>query len=958
MANRKVLINRHTTGSTAPNAADMFHGEIAVAHETGKETLWTKNNANEMVPFISCAQTIAMIESMVQASEDSVVAKAGEAHIEVESAGTADATIWQISSKDVQSEEEFEAFSAETKTRIDNNYSAVTAVTDAFYDLLGIVLTGVTGDDIISAVTLDPSTGANEVHLYHRTGDTASGFNKLNTDAYGHVTAHTAVETADIQALGFKTSAETGEDLEALSASVVTNKDNIEALSAGTIQLSADTHSTIVKLSGDTEAAITAAIQALDSSISASSAGKYFTALAIEDGKLVAKEEADIPVLEVESAGTGNVVASITVADHKITYQTASVATSEGIAELSAATIALSAGTVHDLEELSGATEAISGFAHDEIAQLSGATEAISGYAHDEIAALSAGTIQLSADTVAYVNQLSGYAHGEIVELSGAVQANETDIDNLSAATLNLSAVTLTGVSLNNTPLTVTDHVVSVPVAVDAAGIENATDSGSVADAKAVKEYVEGIVSSAVNYKGATASLPATAENGDLYVASAPFTVGSENVEVGDFIIYDGSKWDVIQKNLDGAITGNLTADTVTLGDSTNSVKSLANGTAGQVLTIGTAGTPVWTDDPELSIATAGTGNVVTEITVDDHEITYTLGLSAASSADIIALSAGTIQLSGDVVAYVNALSADVHNSMIARDDAVFSSAVTYVDEEIAEIYASAVSYTDLAIAGLDSSGSVSTTGNYLTSVTITDGKITAVGEETIPAATPVTTVAGTTGDTASAVLTGITTGGTDGHELTLNATNKIFSAETSDSALTSESALTAVHADAATKVDSALTINIIDSAGTTATTVFDGSANQTVNITNTDTATTQEGHYVPATAASAFTAPAGSFISGVSVDDRNHVLEVAYADKINSATTSESADTAAKVVNALSFSGYSDSSASTLDTAIAYDGSSAQALTFGTVGNSGFNSMSMTSNGIVDVEVIDCGTY
>ena len=48
MANRKVLINRHTSTSGAPIASEMFKGEIAVAHKTGEEILWTKNNDNEM----------------------------------------------------------------------------------------------------------------------------------------------------------------------------------------------------------------------------------------------------------------------------------------------------------------------------------------------------------------------------------------------------------------------------------------------------------------------------------------------------------------------------------------------------------------------------------------------------------------------------------------------------------------------------------------------------------------------------------------------------------------------------------------------------------------------------------------------------------------------------------------------------------------------------------------------
>lgn len=812
MANRKVLINRHTSGSLAPQADSMYLGEIAVAHETGKETLFTKNNAGNMVPFISCAQTITMINNAISAANVTYDVKAaeGDDHIEVASDGTEKAKVFTVSSKDVQSKAAFNAYSAATDATIKENYNTLSG---AINDVLDIITTAITGDDIIS---IDPTTsGAGTYALAHKKALTTNGFNKLATDAYGHVTAATAVSASDIEGLGFKDSAWTEEK-------------------------------------------IASAINALDSSISASSAGKYFTALAIENGKLVAKEEANIPVLEVESVGTGNVVASIAVADHKITYQTASVATSEDIEKLSAATMNLSAVT----GEFSGATDS-------RINALSSYTEAVD----DKVEKLSAATISIS-----------GFAHGEIAELSAATSAVSVDVKNLSAATLALSAVTLTGISLNNTPLAVSDHVISVPVTTSGSGIASTSATGSVADAKAVKEYVEDVLSSSVNYKGATASTPASAVKGDLYIASADFMIGSDKVETGDFIIYNGAGWDVIEKNLDGAITGSLTQDTVILGNSVNSVKSIANGTSGQVLTIAN-GVPTWVDDIELSVVSAGTGNVISNITVNDHEITFTKDITAAKDADLQTLSGAVVakdyaiaQALNDLNDKATALSAyteDVDNKV----KALSANVVTYIDEQIDDVYASGVSYTDAKVAAeialLDSVGSASTTGHYLTSVTITNGKISAIGEESIPAATPVTTVAGTTGDTASAVLTGITTGGTDGHQLTLNASNKIFSAETSDSAITSVSAQTSVSA-----------------------------------------------------------------VSSVS------------------AITSESADTADKVANALSFSGYSVSSASTLDAAISYDGSAARSLTFGTNGNAGLKSMSMTSAGVVDVEVIDCGEY
>lgn len=970
MANRKVLINRHTSGNTAPVASTMYKGEIAVQHKTGEEVIWTKNNDDVMVPFISCAQTIAIIDSKIQTSDTDVMVKEGELHLEV-SAGTGDeANKFTLNTVDVQSEEEFEAYSAATKVRIDTNASAITDMVAIVSALTDVVLTGISGDSIIVAEIKNPTTGANYVALTHKEAkEVALGFNKVATDKYGHVIDYSAVTTTDIQALGFKTSAETGEELAELSASVVANETHISELSAGTQadiealsgnvvsyvnNLSAGT----IQLSADTEAAISKAINDLDSTISASTTGKYITAIEIKDGKLEKVEEASIPVLSTASTGTGNVVTSIEVNDHEITYNLgAQVATDEDLQALSGSVIALSAGTIHDIETLSGDVidyvKVVSGNIETVINELSAGTEA-------GLEALSAGTIadnnKLSADVITYINTISGYASSEIHELSGAVQANETDIDNLSAATLDLSAVTLTGVSLNNTPLTLSNHIVSVPVTTSGSGIANATDSGSVADAKAVKEYVENILSSAVEYQGATDSEPSNPSKGDLWIASSAFTVDGKNAEVGDFIIYNGSSWDVIEKNLDGAITGTLTQDTVTLGDSTNSVKSLANGASGQVLTIAN-GTPTWVDDPELSVVSAGTGNVVSDITVNDHEITFTKGVTAADSADLqtlsgmvetisgytkenfTALSAGTIQLSADTKAAIAELSAgtiqlsaDTKNAIAALSAGTIQlSADTH--NKIVEVYGSATSYADALVAALDSVGSASTTGHYLTSVTITDGKITEVGEEQLPAATPITTVDGGTGNTASAVLYAIVTGGTEGHELTYSATNKIFSAVTSDSAIsvvsaiTSESAVTAV------------------------------SAQTSVNAVSAQTSVSAVSSVSAITAESALTAAAltGNITSGQVSD----IVAGIENTKVNSAYTAESADTAAsadKVANALSVSGYATSESSALDSAFNYDGSAAQSLTFGKTTAAG-KSMSF-NEGVVDVEIIDCGSY
>lgn len=822
MANRKVLINYHTSGSTAPVASNVYQGELVVAHETGRETIFTKNNANEMVPFITCAQTISIISGMVVGDKIiyDVQKKENDAHITVDTAGTAQNPIFKVGSTDVMSLSAFNAYSANTQETIKDMADLLDAVIDS-------AVTQISGDSIIVAQLVNETTGFNSYNLTHKTGHESTGFNKLATDAYGHVTASTAVTTADIQGLGFKTSAQTAEDI----------SDAIEGLGA----VSATT-------------------------------GKYFTAIGVNNGELVMEEE-DLPTLDIESAGTGNVVASIAVNGHKITYQTASVATSEGIAELSAATIALSAGTVSEFTSAFTAIE-----------NLSADTDAALDVLAQDLEDLSAAT----------------------VNMSGAVINNETNINTVSGDVIELSAATvaieeaaLTGVSLNNTPVTVTDNVATVPVTTSGSGIASATESGSVADAKAVKEYVENVLSSSVDYKGATDSEPSNPVKGDLWIASSAFTVGGKNVEVGDFIIWDGTKWDVIEKNLDGAITGTLTPGTVVLAETTNSVESLDNGTNGQVLEM-VNGAPAWANLPVLASASTGEGNVVTDIAVNDHTITFAKSFTAASSADVTALSAGTVQLSADTVNYIkevsgnietviNQLSAGTIELVAASAASVFSSAKTYTDDKIDEVYASGASLIAEEIAKLDSTSATTDSGHYMTAITITDGKISAIGEAAVPAAVPVSTVAGTTGDTASAVLTGITTGGTDGHQLTLNATNKIFSASTADNAINAVSAQTAENAVSAQTSVSALTT-----------------------------------------------------VSAVSA---------------TTAVEAESAGTADKVAHALSVSGYATSESTALDTTVNYDGSEAKSLTFGTNTAAG-KSMSMTSAGVVDVEIIDCGSY
>lgn len=1034
MANRKVLINRHTTGNTAPTASEMFHGEIAVAHKTGEEILWTKNNNDVMVPFISCAQTISIVSGMIEGADVvyDVQKKSGESFINVETGGTGNQKTFTLSTSGVASDADLDALSAGTLNKFDNVANILSALTD-------VVITGITGDSIITATVSDPSTGtSNGYNLAHKTATAVTGFNKLDTDAYGHVTAATPVATADIQALGFKTSAETGEDLAELSASVVANETHINELSAGTLAdieaLSGDVISYVnnlsagtLQLSADTHNAIVAAIDGLDSEGKVSAAGKYLTGIGIANGKISGITEADLPTLSVESAGTGNVVASITVADHKITYQTASVATSEGIAELSGAVINLSAVTgefsgatdsrINDLsgytkdvddkvEALSAATISISGFAHGEIAQLSGATVAGFNSAFTAIQGMDKDADVVAGQVVTTISEVDGVvsetkANVKDLQLGGYVKDTTATGDIASTDTINAAlsklenkanAITIanadgsinvttgaTGTDINvniksgekvlakdgdaglYTDLDLVKITTGLPATVKERYQLLATDDSQIGvnidvpkDSHIVSinyisdpadAHYQNLEYVYIDASGATqttyvdmSSLVIEAEFKSGVTATNGIVHGVVAQDSESFLTVDGDgfKLSGVQDAIDDAIEAlDVTGDTAVAGqyvaaieetDGIVAVKTRANvseavlnnyakgSDATAVAATDTVNQAVSKLENQIDAAKAaattkvvegtdaGNNMTITPTTGADGSVTYTVDLADVASATAltaeIAARKAVDGQNGDTYA-ANAGTNFISNATSLNDadvkldaaiKALSGDVVDYVDDQIDEVYASGVSYTDAKVAAeialLDSSTAV-TAGKYITGIAIADGKISGITEESLPANVAITATTATPVDTASAVLTGVTAGGTDNHELTFGMSNKVFSAATSESA--------------------------------------DTAAALTGNITS---------------------GQVSDIVAGIE------------NTKVHEAESADTAASADKVANALSVSGYSDSSASALDTAFAYDGSDAKSLTFGTNGNAGLKSMSMTSAGVVDVEVIDCGTY
>lgn len=161
-------------------------------------------------------------------------------------------------------------------------------------------------------------------------------------------------------------------------------------------------------------------------------------------------------------------------------------------------------------------------------------------------------------------------------------------VDNLSRAEI-LASAALTGTPTAPTP--------------------DGTNVKGVANVEYVTAQISDKISAAqaLRFKGTigtdgdVTALPTSHEVGDTYIVKTAGNYAGEGCEAGDMIVCvktgtvaANADWSVIQRNLDGAVTGkSLTANALVLGNGNSTVKTLANGTAGYVLKA-TANGPAW----------------------------------------------------------------------------------------------------------------------------------------------------------------------------------------------------------------------------------------------------------------------------------------------------------------------------------------------------------------------------
>ena len=606
----------------------------------------------------------------------------------------------------------------------------------------------------------------------------------------------------------------TKSEIDALSASVVTNKTNISELSATTVLLSANTHNEIQELS--------ASVVTNKTNVNNLSGS-------------VVVNEANIDILSA-TLQTDEFVISAALNDlnNRINILSSASPDLSVVTELSASVLDLSTRVGHDELVTSAALNDL----NQRVAKVSGTSVDLSNY---------------------YTKQ-EVYNKTEIMELfsasggnpDAAISALTEGLSQLSAATVNLSGNT-TAISQNLNTL-----------------------SGAVQN----NYYTKNEINNGVSAYTKTLSGITEVLSGGLYTLSG----------------YVAS----IQTGGTSGITG------IKMN---NSDVTVNNGVAN----LGT----VITAETQLSTASTGTGNVVGSIAVSNHKITTTM-FSAASADQIGKLSAATVSFSGSVVNNYYKKS-DVYNKTEITElftasggnpDAAIS-ALTQSLNELSSVTLTGVSVNGTKVAVEDHvalltnvltaetplSKSVSGNGNVFTDIEVSGHGIVMNLGMTVASSAD-------TYNAINALSGGVVNNYYKKNEVVLSAQTSL-SANTSLSAITSLSANTALSAQTsgiALKTVSSLTVNMLDATGGTASTItFDGSENRAVNVpANTDTATTETGHYNP-TATSTTVGNADGFIKQIKLDSKRHVIEVVsgITSWPDSAVTAVSAQTSYSAVTA-----------------------------------------------------------
>lgn len=444
--------------------------------------------------------------------------------------------------------------------------------------------------------------------------------------------------------------------------------------------------------------------------------------------------------------------------------------------------------------------------------------------------------------------------------------------------------------------------------------------------AKAVYDIVNGTLSANVTYKGATAVVPASSSTGDMYIttnaialtAAQSATGSAATAETGDYLIARTSgKWDIIQKNLDGAVTTTattLTDGNVLVGGGSHMAKvssyTIGKSVPSTALFTDSATTETGHYSPSTTASTLGSttaGNFIQTVILDSkkHVISATTATAMTSytEASISVANSGSTNGAAQSVVYgITTGGTKGHSLTLQRTNKVYSastadssvsattskSATTSTSASTASSSVSATTSKSATTASSSVSATTSKSATTSTSASTASSSVSATTSKSATTSTSASTsasaaktanslkvykngtllatfdgsasVSALTTDTnpqvtvtnsGSGVVTGGTSGGTNGHAITLNKTTavKVNSASTADSATSSVSATTSKSATTSTSASTAASaaktansLKIYKNGSSIAT--FDGSASVSalttdVNVSQANTTTT-----------------------------------------------------------------------------------------------------------------------
>lgn len=363
------------------------------------------------------------------------------------------------------------------------------------------IIQEVTGADVL-LTGYELATGTTEEELAIAATDTVNeAFGKIQKQNYDNEAVIAgALNDLDERITTLEISGSSSDDLEALSAKVLTNEYVVAAalndLNARIVEISGNTGS-----GGGTET----------DPIFSSSPAATITQEDIDNWNQGGGGGGEGAVTAVTVTGTGNAVTNATFSSKALTLTKGNVqATISDLATIRS-NAASGMAAYNNVNTLSAATTGInstlntvSGAAHNKITTLSGATVSISGYAHSKITALSAATTEINATLTAHTNNGDIHVTAEnktawngkqdaITDLA-AIRSNAAsgmaaynNVNALSAATVahtgnsgihvtstekstwngkaNTSDITITGLTVGGTNATVTNKVAAVPTA-------------------------------------------------------------------------------------------------------------------------------------------------------------------------------------------------------------------------------------------------------------------------------------------------------------------------------------------------------------------------------------------------------------------------------------------------------------------------------------------------------------